>query len=421
MKSVLIICKYFIPYAPTAGAVIRVITLAEFLHQHGWKVFVLASRGDHFGDYGYGQVTEIAHVRYLRDWLTPKLQSARRRYAQAQRKRSLPFLRLAKAVLRSMINNIFVPDPGILMVPKYAALASSMIREHDIRNVLVSSPPHSTQLVGYTLKKRFGDRINLIVDYRDSWNNTPLFRKSFFLADRASRRLERAVLRISDRFTYVSQPILDKIRSEYGNDLPPAPTLVMNGFRSGGSPPPPRPTTNGPVKIGYFGSISDRPSSFRNISHLLRILDGAPALRDLLQFEFYGELSLEQHDLVDYPQLKVHGWLSHADALRRMAEMDFLMMLHCDPASADEVVTGKLFDYIAARRPILCFSPQNMEARRLIERHGIGITADIGDVEGIRQQLEALPALRGKDFYESMDLSQFSRTRQYEKILDLLV
>jgi hypothetical protein len=103
-----------------------------------------------------------------------------------------------------------------------------------------------------------------------------------------------------------------------------------------------------------------------------------------------------------------------------MQGMHYLLILHTDPASSDEVITGKFFDYIKARRPILCFSPENTEAARLVKRWQVGEWLDSQAPERASQ---ALCSLRPRDYPALLDdelVSSFSRNGQYKKLYERL-
>ncbi|MFC1826330.1 hypothetical protein ACFLZQ_00155, partial [Thermodesulfobacteriota bacterium] len=319
------------------------------------------------------------------------------------------------------IENIFIPDAGISMVNQYTEIADQLINKHSIKNIIVSSPTHSMQLVGKSLKKRFGEKINFIADFRDSWNTRPTFGKHFFISDYISRKMERGVLSNCDHFTYVSEPILTKIEDTFHLNIKSRATLIMNGFNESIQiHQNDEAKKRDKIKIGYFGTATDLAKSNLSIHTLLEVLKPNPEFQEGLEFYFYGALGFAYHDPKDFPCIQNKGSVSHADALKKMGEMDFLLLLYSDPKSSDEVITGKIFEYISRKKPIICLSPKNMEARRIIEMYGIGITIDIEDPKDIKKKIESLPTFLNKDFYKDLDISQFKRENQYKKFLELL-
>jgi len=422
MKTVLLICQHFIPYFPSLGGVIRVTSLADFLNNNDFEVYILTSKGIDFGYFGYEDLCKKINIIYLDDKLKKIMQKKHlKKYYNEKNKGNIQSNTTADKILKYAIESVFVPDVGISKVNQYTKTAAQLINKHNLKNIIVSSPTHSMQLVGKNLKKSFGGKINFIADFRDSWNTRPTFGKHFFISDNISRKMECSVLSSCDHFTYVSEPILTKIEETFRLNIASKATLIMNGFNEFVSIQKNHNSIKkDKIKIGYFGTATDLERSNLSIYDLLLLLKSNPGLQKGLEFHFYGALSFANHDPKDLPCIRNQGSVSHAAALQKMEEMDFLLLLYSDPQSSDEVITGKFFEYISRKKPILCLSPKNMEARRLIEKYNFGITIDIENPRDIKEKLESLPSLMNKDFYKDMDISQFKRENQYKKFLELL-
>ena len=103
----------------------------------------------------------------------------------------------------------------------------------------------------------------------------------------------------------------------------------------------------------------------------------------------------------------------------KMAEMDYLLIVHSDITNSDEVITGKIFEYVSVQKPIICLAPENMEAVRMIKRYNIGLHIEITDNQEIIDKFLGLKK-HMDDSYKQIDINDFSRERQYAKILNLL-
>jgi len=106
-----------------------------------------------------------------------------------------------------------------------------------------------------------------------------------------------------------------------------------------------------------------------------------------------------------------------------MREMDLLAFFHTEKLGSDEVVSGKIFDYILARRPILIIGPRDMEAVRIVDEYSLGYWMDPFSPDHMESGLQLIfedwknnhfPSLSG------IDVSVFSRSGQYKKVLGLL-
>jgi len=422
-EEVLIIVKNFIPYYPTIGGIMRVLTMCEFFLSRNYKVHVIASQGYFFGYFGYEDLLKRIKVTYIEDKWNEKQSKGFYNNLKNKQTNKKGYGKLFSYYLklrRKVFKNILIPDIGILVIPKFYSEAKKIIPDNNIKNVIISSPPHSMQLVGLRLKKHFKRNLNLIVDYRDSWNTTNIFRKDYQIFQLISEYQEKKVLKMADYFTFISRPMLDKVEKKYRLDLKDKSRLIMNGYRNLNISDVQVNYSDQKIRIGYFGIVSDDSSSYRNITSLFEVVSENPEIFKDIEFHFYGVIRVQNRDIVDNKVFFIHESLPHKDALNEMKKMDFLMTVHSDPASSDEVITGKFFEYIATQKPILCLSPENMEAKRLIDQYGIGITIDIQNKTEIVEKFKKLKTFKNYDFYSHVDVNVFRRDKQYKKFLDIL-
>lgn len=390
MAAVLIVSPLFVPYCPSYGGAVRALTLSHFLREQGFEVHILATGGQFYGYFGAEHLVDSACCHYLPWILTPQHTSG------------------GTSARKFLAETFCVPDGRVRQVPALTLAAARLIRQHSIKHLITTSPPHSCQLVGLLLKLLLGDRLNWIVDYRDSWNQITRFARNNAIARALSRFLERRVLSACDYFTYVSSPILRKLE---GQIEPGRARLVSNGFWDA---PPQRPYRRQPgaLSIGHFGVLDRR---YRDPKGLLLALEQLPGWRDSLEFHFFGASPEFSH-----PWLQFHPTLSSQEAATRMTEMDYLLVLHSESIDCDEAVTGKFYEYLAARRPLLCLAPPASEVYRQVRELGVGVTADIDDPTQVARLLSGLPPPQSfTQIYQELDVERFSRRRQFEVFLEL--
>lgn len=426
---VLIITHGFPPYIPTLGGAIRMLKFAEHLRALETDVYVVAARGRDFGSFGYERLLESLHVHYVSDPLyrrgsqVPTCESTQTPGRPASTRARLT--NRAASWFKPIVLGACVPDTGIAAVPGFYQRARALIEKHGIRNVVTSGPPHSDHLVGWLLKRRFGDEVNWLVDYRDSWNGTPLFRKSHFVLQALNMRAERAVLDRADHFVYVSPPMIAKaqeVASDPGR-LASRSLLVMNGYdemtlahRKPWTP------QAGPLHIGYFGALDDGHASYRNPTRLFEAI----VSHDLqVRVELWGAVTISKHWIERLGQrIAVCGNLSHDAAFARMCEYDALLLLHTRDEGAEEVVTGKLFEYLASGRPVLSIGPAVMAANRILAKETCNVQCAHDDSAAIAAALRELA--RRKETHtlggrQPADIARYSRSHQYSLLHGRLV
>lgn len=418
-KKVLIIARDFPPYYPSLGGVMRVLKMAEFFQDNGIEVYILSAKGVFIDYFGYEKLVNQLNVTYLDDPL-------QRYYNQCSLANRTPSkeenVRKANAGkwLKKIINEFSIPDKGIFFVNRYVREAEKLIKEKRIENIIVSSPPHSTQIIGYKLKKTFKEKINLIVDYRDSWNATSLFQKNNSLAQALNILRERKALNTADHIVYISQPMVEKINMGIV-DISKKSTLIMNGFDLAKKLiAPSLDLKHKSLSIGYFGSISDHPNSFRNPKAFFNAISNFG--KDIA-VHLIGEVTISAElRNVNNLKLQIDQSITHEEALSRMSEFDLLLVLHSDPKSSTEVLTGKLFEYMLAQRPILVVGPKDMEAGRFVKENHLGYHIDIinDDIAAELQKIHKLWEENKLLQYSIDNVAEFSRQNQYSKFLDII-
>jgi glycosyltransferase involved in cell wall biosynthesis len=414
-KKVLIISRDFIPYCRSLGGVIRVLKMAEFFHNNDICVYILAAKGEKINYFGYENLIKNIKVIYIEDPLQNYVTKNINRMSLITAEDTNLITKIQTGV-KNFINEISIPDAGVFFTRNTLMKALELISEKDIKNIIVSSPPHSSQLVGLKIKKKLGSDISYIVDYRDSWNLTRLFSKNTYLPNKLNEKYEKDVLKKCDYFLYVSFPMLQKINFKYF-DITSKSLLVMNGFDIKMANNNIVYDKNDILTIGYFGSTSVH----HNPENLFKVVK---KLNKQIKLIFYGHTLVGSDWMYKMDGiLEVKGNLEHKKALNMMRKMDILMIIYSEVDGADEVITGKLFDYMLAEKPIFVVGPKNMEAARLVKDRQLGYYADIYNEKDILHTLNCIYKDWQNDeliSYSLNNVKDFSRQNQYKKILDIL-
>jgi len=106
-----------------------------------------------------------------------------------------------------------------------------------------------------------------------------------------------------------------------------------------------------------------------------------------------------------------------------MKNMDLLLVVHSESMGGEEVLTGKIFDYFLAQRPVLVVGPKNMEAARLVKENQLGYCLDIFDEDEMVNGLQEIYRdwQQGQLISYSMnDVAKFSRQQQFAKLLEII-
>ena len=235
-----------------------------------------------------------------------------------------------------------------------------------------------------------------VADFRDPWLASAFRgeRGPHVRAKRAAEtRLARAVVRRAAALTCVTQTIADEL-ARFDPAAPARTTVIGNGadlddftaFEH---------RRNERFTLVHAGSFIGSRSLEPVLTAVRELEARRPELRGAIRVRFVGDL--READRARAAALAVpHAWeetghLTYSEALRAQREADALLLLipHAS-GHGPAIVSGKVFEYVAARRPILAVVPPGGAAAALVRGLGGGPVADPADVAGIAAALEGL-------------------------------
>jgi len=364
----------------------RVLKFVKYLPQFGWRPIVLTVRPEYYRLVDKSLLAEVPSVATVIP--TRSLQSKGKSYQKVlDTVHKAP--RGARSILSAMYRRAFRhflarQDEDFLWLPCAWGEANRILQEQRVDLIMTTSPPHCAQWLGLALRKRH--RIPWVVDLRDGWTGNPLFHVQFPPRRWIDRQVERAVMLNADRVIAATGPILDDLVRNHphisGKSL-----VLTNGFDPAdfaGIPAKP----NNSFAIVYVGSLAGprRPVEplLRAVAHLMQ---QSPNLAQVLRLRFVGSFGPTEFQLVEEYQLTsvvtCTGWVEHRDAIQHMLSADVLLLISSNEEGGKDVLTGKLFEYIAAERPILTLAPPDAAVSRLVHQEGLGVVASPTDVHEI--------------------------------------
>jgi glycosyltransferase involved in cell wall biosynthesis len=226
-------------------------------------------------------------------------------------------------------------------------------------------------------------------------------------------------LRHADALVAVTEPIVDDAVERLGV----AATLITNGFdpdeqapRRGHHPL----LDSGRHSVVHTGRLALAGVSLRPLLAAVRELQRDDAVASRFELVFAGPLSAEEqallaeHDLA--PVVRVAGPLARDEALELQREADTLLVI-TSGAARPSVATGKLFEYLAARRPILVLGDETEAARIVLEtKSGFATAADdsVAIAASLRRVVEDPLEL------DSADISRYSYPELARRYSDLI-
>ena len=315
------------------------------------------------------------------------------------------------------------PDSRKGWMPFAIEAGSRVIKEEKVTAILSSSSPVTSAVIARELKTRHG--IPWVADFRDLWSQLhgysygPLRR----LID---RRLELKTLIDVDALVTVSQPWADKLSRLHGGK---ATYTITNGFdpaETGSS------TEELATKftITYTGMVyPDRQHPGKLFAALKALVSQGKLSPEDVEVSFHGppERWLEEA-ILKYGLsgiVKQCGLLPHKETLARQRQSQLLLLFDWDDPQEKGVYPGKVFEYLAAGRPILAIGgvADNVIARLLDSTRTGEQAPTVADIEKAVEQFYQEYKLQGKVSYqgEESEIGQYTyreMARKFAEILD---
>jgi glycosyltransferase involved in cell wall biosynthesis len=283
---------------------------------------------------------------------------------------------------------LLVPDEAVGWNVTAIPAALRIAREEAIDAVITTSPPPSVHFVGAAVKRATGAR--WIADLRDSLGQHAHRRGDDYLAARLKEEGHRAVARLAARYADAIVGVSPAITAEIERLDPAGRVLTIgNGcdfedFSGLEYTPADR------FRITHTGSFFGQRSPRTFLTALAE--SGLDAVA-----RFVGDFrtaDLEWAETLDLgDRLRILPYVSRRRALELQRDSEALLLLIPEAGGRGRgVLSAKIFEYIAAERPILAAVPPDGEAAALLRRTGAGIVVAPDDTRGIREALAGLHA-----------------------------
>ena len=301
----------------------------------------------------------------------------------AEELHGLQGLELATRRARLLARRFLVPDENVPWNITALPAALRIARAEQIDAVVTTSPPPSVHFVGATLKRTLG--IPWIADLRDSLVAHPHRRGQESAAARAKERTQglvaKLVARQADAVVAASDAIADEARELRARRV----VTIANGADFDDFSGLPYARTDR-FRITHTGSFFGK----RDPQPFLRALADSGA--DDVVARFVGDFRTSDREFMESlglaGRVELHEYVPRRRSLELQRDSDALLLLIPDAGGRGRgVLSGKVFEYLAAERPILAAVPPDGAAAKLIEETRAGVVVPPDDVDAIRGAL----------------------------------
>jgi glycosyltransferase involved in cell wall biosynthesis len=318
--------------------------------------------------------------------------------------------------------NVFIPDARVTWIKPLLMELDRMLRKESFDFVISTGPPHSVHLSAMQLKSKF-PQLLWIADFRDPWTAIEYHHLMPMTAysKREHLRLESEVLTKADAVLTVSPSWAQELSQIRGGSV----ECIPNGFEEKDFLNLSRANLDAFVFCHCGTFTADRwiPAFWRGLQVFLSQGIDPTSFSIALVGKVDGWVKEQVTQMGLDPWVNYKGELSHREALEQMVSSQVLYL----PINQNEFnnrgrLTGKIYEYMAAKVPVLLQGPKNGDAYQLVASAGFGASFSYEEtkeaLQFLQSQWEAFKA--GENTVEVGEVSAYSRRKAAEALSALL-
>ena len=428
MKKVLIITYY---WPPSGGAgVQRWLKFSKYLRDFGWEPIIFTVANGEFPEQDNSLLKDIpSNIKVIKQpiwepYLLYKFLTGKKKHDKIHagfltEKKNPGMLQNLSVWIRG---NLFIPDARFFWIKPSVRTLTKWLNENKVDAIVSTGPPHSCHLIALKLKRKLN--LPWLADFRDPWTNIDFYKdlKLSSWADAKHHRLEKEVVQKADAVVTIGKTMQEEFSASFKRNI----HCITNGFDHDDILNTSA-TVDLKFSIAHIGTMVKTRNPIVLWKALSELLTEIPKLKADLEIKIVGKADLEVSQSLENFALTTFinriDYMPHEEVVKLQQQSQVLLLVVNNTPNAKGVLTGKIFEYLLAKRPILCIGPEDGDAAAIINQTQAGFVAGFNDVNRTKQIV--------KDLYnkfkennlniQSQNIDQFSRknlTKQLALVLN---
>jgi len=409
MKKVLIIAHLY-------HASPRIPGLTKYLPEYGWQPVILTTPIGENPDSQFGPPNDFRNTHRVVETLGYTSPYGKKRLASKRYRRIRPFLKFLYRYYREIAQ---YPDAEKGWKPFAIKAYDELLKNEHLDAILSSSSPVTCHIIAKKIKEKH--RVPWLADFRDLWTQNHDYPYSpvrkFF-----EEKLETKTLATADALVTVSEPLAKELGTLHKKEA----YTITNGFD------PDKMSTGkaditSKFTITYTGQIYTKQDPSKLLIALKELISDGVIDPNDVEVRFYGPESLALENKANEYQLsnivKQYGVTPREVCFEKQRESQLLLLLKWEDPRQYGVYSGKIFEYLAARRPILATGGAKSVITELLKETNAGVDAQT--VEKIKNALKKAYTeykREGKVSYQGKveEVSKYSYREMAKKFVEVL-
>ena len=436
MKRVLIISYY---WPPTGGSgVQRWVKFAKYLPSEGWQPVIYTPENPEQLAIDESLAAEIpAEVEVIKTRIVEPYEIYKKLLRKSGHSKEAVEVNPVNAQNKSFLQkvamwvrgNLFRPDPRCMWIGPSVRFLKKYLKEHPVDLIVSTGPPQSMHLIGRRLALETG--LPWIADFRDPWTKIFYFKHLSMThgTERWHKKMEMKVLDDASVVVAVSPLVQQEFQAMTSTRV----ELITNGFDECDFAAEPCHEAEGGSDNEFCVTHTGLFAADGNPTVLWEVLAekcaSDNAFRKALKIKLIGKTdesiltALNEAGLSEC--VKNIGYLPHSEAVEQQRNASLLILPLRKEPEYKAVLPGKLFEYLASRRPVLGIGQKDGAMAMILNETKTGVVLDWEDREAIACHIDSCweKHITGKLVTDGADISQFTRrslTRRMAQFFDSL-
>jgi len=420
MRRALIISYY---WPPTGGSgVQRWVKFSKYLPEFGWQPVIYTPENPEQIAVDESLLADIPdQAEVIKTHITEPYDIARKLMGKGatQKGSGVNPINAQKKTFKQKLmlwvrSNFFVPDPRVGWVRPSVKYLKEYLNEHPVDVIVTTGPPQSMHLIGLKLHRELG--IPWVADFRDPWTKMFYF-KHLGLGKRASKKHQKLEQSVLDEASAVVA-VTPFVQADFQAMTSTPVHLITNGFDEDDfaqhieQKPIPAAAVREKFVVVHTGL-------FASDGNPTKLWEALAQQKDGLEIRLAGKVDPEIIESIKAAGLGDNlvelGYLPHEESVKELCNADMILLpLRQDPEYR-KVLPGKIFECLAARKPILGVGQEDGAAAGVLAETGAGQMFDWDKdpsefIQGVRE---------GKISATNSNIDNYSRRNLTRAMVDL--
>jgi glycosyltransferase involved in cell wall biosynthesis len=428
LKKVLVITYYWPPNG--SSGVQRWLKFAKYLKEFNWEPVIYTPENPELISEDKSLLKDAEGLQVIK---TPIWEpySFYKRFTGQSKNASIntAFLKEKKVVsLPEKISvwirgNFFFPDARKFWIKPSVRFLCEWLKNNPADAIVSTGPPHSMHLIAERVKQKTG--LPWLADFRDPWTNIDFAGELMLtsIAKGIHEQMEMSVLKHADKIVVIGNEMKKEFEELLHSDKKIS--VITNGYDEDDLP-----VTNSTrdkkfsiVSVGALVKTRNPEVFWKALSHLTK---ENKSFAENVKVKIVGRMDYSVKESISHYELErfvsYMDYVPHEKVLSLLQAAQALLLPLNNTHNAKGIVTGKLFEYLAGRRPILCIGPQDGDAAAILNETHAGVVVDFNDEVKMRNVILQYYNLflSGNLVSQSHDIEKYSRKNLTKKLSEVL-